>query len=76
DASIDETVVVRLYDLKSLSIGTNDDGFKVGEVLCLATSSWGGTLDILVIVRPIGHPGLSNDRFSQDLAINWLLSGS
>lgn len=74
DVAIDETVVVRLYDLKSLSIGTNDEGFKVGEVLCLATSSWGGTLDILVIVRPIGHPGLSNDRFSQDLAINWLLS--
>ena len=70
--SIDEVVSVRLYELRSLSIGTDENGFKVGEVLCVATSNWGGELDILVIVRPIGHTGLSNDRYAYSLAIDWL----
>tara|TARA_B110000444_G_scaffold96187_1_gene91145 strand:- start:45706 stop:46602 length:897 start_codon:yes stop_codon:yes gene_type:complete len=70
--SVDEEVQVRLYELRSLSIGSDKDGVKVGEVLCVGTSDWGGELDILVIVRPIGHPGLSNDRFSHSLVIDWL----
>tara|TARA_B100000767_G_C19687181_1_gene502313 strand:+ start:308 stop:1195 length:888 start_codon:yes stop_codon:yes gene_type:complete len=70
--SIDEVVSVRLYELRSLSIGADENGFKVGEVLCVATSNWGGELEVLVIVRPIGHTGLSSDRFSYSLAIDWL----
>lgn len=70
--SIDEVVSVRLYELRSLSIGADENGFKVGEVLCVATSNWGGELDVLVIVRPIGHTGLSSDRYAYSLAIDWL----
>jgi hypothetical protein len=72
EASVDQVVSVRMYELRSLSIGANEDGVKVGEVLCLGTSSWGGELEVLVIVRPIGHPGLSNDRFAEALAFDWL----
>ena len=74
EASVDQVVSIRMYELRSLSIGANEDGLKVGEVLCLGTSNWGGELDVLVIVRPIGHPGLSNDRFAESLAFDWLSS--
>jgi len=70
--SVDRVVSVRLYELRSLSIGTNEEGVKVGEVLCLGTSNWGGELDVLVIIRPIGHSGFSNDRFAKSLAVDWL----
>ena len=70
--SIDEVVNVRLYELRSLSIGIDENGLKVGEVLCVATSNWGGELDVLVIVRPIGHTGLSSDRYAYSLTIDWL----
>ena len=73
-AGVDESVLVRLYELRSLSIGASGEGLKVGEVLCIATSSWGGTLDVLVIVRPIGHPGLASDRFAESYALDWLSS--
>lgn len=73
-AGVDESVLVRLYELRSLSIGASDEGLKVGEVLCIATSSWGGTLEILVVVRPIGHPGLTSDRYAESYALEWLSS--
>ena len=71
-AGVDLDVDVRLYELRSLSIGSTEDGLKVGEVLCLVTSNWGGTLDVLVIVRPIGHPGLVGDRYGESYALEWL----
>ena len=70
--SVDQVVSVRLYELRSLSIGTSEEGIKVGEVLCLGASNWGGELDVLVIIRPIGHSGLSGDRFATQLALDWL----
>ena len=72
EVSVDQLVSVHLYELRSLSIGTDEKGVKVGEVLCVATSNWGGELDVLVIIRPIGHPGLSNDRFANTLVLDWL----
>lgn len=72
EASVDQVVSVRLYELRSLSIGTNEEGVKVGEVLCVGTGIWGGEIEVLVIVRPIGHPGLSNDRFANELVLDWL----
>lgn len=72
EVSVDQLVSVRLYELRSLSIGTDEKGVKVGEVLCVGTSNWGGELEVLVIVRPIGHSGLSNDRYSEDLVLDWL----
>ena len=71
-AGVDLDVNVRLYELRSLSVGSTEDGLKVGEVLCLVTGNWGGTLDVLVIVRPIGHPGLVADRFAESYALEWL----
>ena len=73
-AGIDESIHVRLFELRSLSIGASDEGLKVGEVLCLATGSWGGALDVLVVVRPLGHPGLSTDRYAESYALEWLSS--
>ena len=73
-AGVDESVLVRLYELRSLSIGSSDEGLKVGEVLCIASSSWGGTLEVLVVVRPIGHPGLASDRYAESYALEWLSS--
>lgn len=73
-AGVDESVLVRLYELRSLSIGSSDEGLKVGEVLCIASSSWGGTLEVLVVVRPIGHPGLASDRYAESYVLEWLSS--
>ena len=69
---IDEEIVIRQYELRSLSIGASEDGVKVGEVLCAATSSWGGELQVLVIVRPLGHPDLTTDRYAENYILEWL----
>jgi hypothetical protein len=69
---IDEEIVIRQYELRSLSIGSNKEGVKVGEVLCAATSTWGGELQILVIIRPLGHPDLTTDRYAEELVLDWL----
>jgi hypothetical protein len=69
---IDEDVVIRQYELRSLSIGSNKEGVKVGEVLCAATSTWGGELQILVIIRPLGHPDLTTNRYAEELVLDWL----
>ena len=63
---------IRLYELRSLTLSSNPQGVKVGEVFCAAESSWGGELDILVVVRPLGHTGLSSDRYAESLAVQWL----
>jgi len=71
-ASGDErSLNIGLFELKSLTLSANPSGFKVGEVLCVASDSWGGEVDILVILRPIGHPGLDQDRFAESLVSQW-----
>jgi hypothetical protein len=69
---IDEVVVIRQYELRSSSIGASEDGVKVGEVFCAATSSWGGELQVLVIVRPLGHSDLTSDRYAEKYVLDWL----
>jgi len=69
---IDEEIVIRQYELLSLSIGSDENGLKVGEVLCVATSTWGGELQVLVIIRPRGHPDLTTDRYAEKLVLDWL----
>ena len=54
-----------MYELRSLTLNSDPNGFKVGEVFCAASPSWGGELDILVVVRPIGHTGLISDRYAE-----------
>tara|TARA_Y100000768_G_C23909879_1_gene649415 strand:- start:2 stop:856 length:855 start_codon:yes stop_codon:yes gene_type:complete len=63
---------IRLYELRSLTLSSNPQGVKVGEVFCAAESSWSGELDILVVVRPIGHTGLSSDRYAESLTVQWI----
>ena len=64
---------IRLYELRSLTLSSDPQGIKVGEVFCAAESSWGSELDILVVVRPIGHTGLNSDRYAESLTVQWLL---
>ena len=66
------TVEFRRYDIKSTAFGLDSSGTKVGEVALSAVSSWGGQLDMLVLVRPIGHPDLENDAFGESLQRQWL----
>jgi len=65
---------VRLYELRSLTLSSNIDGFKVGEVLCAASGTWGGEVDLLVVVRPISHTGIQQDRFAETLVSQWISS--
>ena len=65
---------IRMYELRSLTLNSDPNGFKVGEVFCAASPSWGGELDILVVVRPIGHTGLISDRYVESLAVPWILA--
>ena len=65
---------IRLYELRSLTLSSDPQGIKVGEVFCAAHSSWGGELDILVVVRPVGHTGLVSDRYVEGLTVHWILA--
>lgn len=63
---------IRLYDLRSLTLSSDPNGVKVGEVFCAAKGSWGGELDLLVIVRPLGHTGISQDKYAESLTGQWI----
>ena len=65
---------VRIYELRSLTLSSDVDGFKVGEVLCAASGTWGGEIDMLVVVRPISHTGIQQDRFAESLVSQWISS--
>lgn len=69
--NMDERVEIRVFELRSL-LSTSEDGTRVGEVLCVAKASFGGELQLLVVVRPLLHPGLSSDRFAESLVLDWL----
>ena len=71
-ANVDYNLDIRLYELRSLTLSSDSDGIKVGEVVCVASSSWGGEVDILVVVRPIGHTGLNQDRYAESLTVEWI----
>ncbi len=73
-SNLDYNLDVRLYELRSLTLSSDSDGIKVGEVVCVASSSWGGELDLLVVVRPIGHIGLNQDKFAEGLTVEWISS--
>ena len=63
---------IRLYELRSLTLSSDPNGIKVGEVFCAAKGSWGGELDLLVVVRPIGHTGIDQDRYVESLTAQWI----
>ena len=45
---------------------------KIGEVVIVGEAGWGGVLDLVVIVRPVFHDGLSSDPFAETLVAAWL----
>jgi hypothetical protein len=71
-ATGDHELDIRLYDLRSLTLSSDPNGIKVGEVFCAAKGSWGGELDLLVVVRPIGHTGITQDRYAESLTAQWI----
>lgn len=66
----DVTLEVRLFDIKTL-ISTSEDGTKVGEVVCVGSASAGGQMDMLVVVRPVGHSSISSDRYAEAYTLEW-----
>ena len=71
-ATGDHELDIRLYDLRSLTLSSDPNGIKVGEVFCAAKGAWGGEVNLLVIVRPIGHTGITQDRYAESLVSQWL----
>lgn len=52
--------------------GTDPDGTRVGEVVVVGQSSWGGTVELLVVVRPFFHDGLTTDPYAESIVHAWL----
>lgn len=69
-----ETVVYRSYDINTTAFGSDPEGTKVGEVSMVAKASWGGQLDILVIVRPLQPPNVDYDGFGETWIRDWLIA--
>ena len=67
---VDVTLEVRLFTVKSL-ISTSKEGLKVGEVVCVGSASPGGQMDMLVVVRPLGHTSITNDRYAETYTLTW-----
>ena len=63
---------VRVFDLRSLSLGVDPKGSKVGHVVIVADPRWGGEVDMLVVVRPITHSELTTDPFAERYVGQWL----
>ena len=69
-----ETVVHRAYDINTTAFGSDPQGTKVGEVSMVAKASWGGQLDILVIVRPLQPPNVDYDGIGESWIRDWLIA--
>ena len=62
---------VWIFDCFTTS-GTDPDGTRVGEVVVVGQSSWGGTVELLVVVRPFFHDGLTTDPYAESIVHAWL----
>lgn len=62
----------RSYLIKTTAIGMDPSGFVVGEVSTASLASWGGQLDLLIIVRPLAHPTLGDDPTGETWIREWL----
>ena len=62
----------RIWSLNSLALGTSEQGVTVAEVLLVSVDSWGGSIDMLAVIRPISSEDLAQDRFAEDLVSIWL----
>lgn len=62
----------RIWSLNSLALGTSEQGVTVAEILLVSVDSWGGSIDMLAVIRPISSDDLAQDRFAEDLVSVWL----
>ena len=62
---------VWVYDCVTTS-GTDPEGTRVGEVVVVGQSRWGGTVDLLVVVRSSVHDGLTTDPYAESIVHAWL----
>ena len=69
-----QPVEFRRYDIKTTAIGLDPSGTKVGEVVTASVAAWGGQLDMLIVVRPVGHPTLEDDASGEAWVRSWLLA--
>ena len=70
-SSGDVDLKVWVYDCYTTS-GTDPDGTNVGEVVVVGQSKWGGTIELLVVVRPESHDGLTSDPYAESLVNAWI----
>jgi hypothetical protein len=69
-----ETIAFRSYNINSTAFGSDAEGTKVGEVVVAAKASWGGELDMLVIVRPLQPPNVDYDGIGETWIRDWLIA--
>ena len=62
----------RIWTLNSLVLGSTSSGTPVAEVLLVATNSWDGSIDMLVVIRQRGNPDLDINRFAENTVSVWL----
>ena len=63
---------VWVYECYAAS-GADPEGTYVGEVVVVGESNWGGTIELLVVVRPFSHDGLATDPYAESIVNDWLL---
>ena len=64
-------LAVRRWDVTS-DLSASGDGVKVGEVVLIAAPAEGfGSLEMLTVVRPIGHPLLTSDPLAEEEVERW-----
>ena len=63
----------RAYDINTTAFGSDPQGTKVGEVSMVAKASWGGQLDILVIVYRFHHSTWTT-MASASMDLDWLIA--
>lgn len=61
----------RRWDVTS-DLTTSGDGVKIGEVVLIAApASSAGCLELLTVVRPVGHPALASDPMAEAEVEAW-----
>ena len=63
---------VWVYECYATS-GADPEGTNVGEVVIVGQSNWGGTIELLVVVRPFSHDGLASDPYAESIVNQWLV---
>ena len=64
-------LAVRRWDVTS-GLTASGDGVKVGEVVLIAAPTEGfGSLEMLTVVRPVGHPLLASDPLAEEEVERW-----